>query len=431
MHIEEIYLMEKEIRVAVVGCGSRGMYSYAPYVQQFENASVVAVAEPVDERREFFAQTHNLKPENCFKTAEEFFAQPKLAEVVFICTQDRQHYEHTMAALEKGYDILLEKPVSNLPEHCIEIANTAKRLGRKVMVCHVLRYSPFYQKIKETIESGVIGKVMSLHQFEDVGYGHYAHSFVRGLWRNSDENSPMILAKCCHDMDIILWLVGKDCEKVSSFGSLSHFVPENAPIEGDRCTSECPKYDTCPYCANTVYHHPSWTWAQIAVVLNPDEERLQKALAENQYGRCVYRCDNNVVDHQIVNMQFAEGVTASLTMCAFTNAMTRELKIMGTLGEIVGNMDDNTIKIQPFGQEPEIIDVTTLATDLSGHGGGENKMIRDLFDMVVGEDTGVALTSIDKSVQSHIMAFASERSRVEGGRVVELKEIYDEHTKID
>ncbi|MBR7071161.1 MAG: Gfo/Idh/MocA family oxidoreductase [Clostridia bacterium] len=422
--------MEKLIRVAVIGCGGRGMYSYAPYVKQFENAEITAVAEPIAERREFFAETYHLKPENCFETAEEFFAQPKMAEVVFICTQDRQHYAHTIAALKKGYDILLEKPVSNLPENCIDIANTAKRLGRKVMVCHVLRYTPFYQKIKEAIQNGEIGQVMSLHQFEDVGWGHYAHSFVRGLWRNSDETSPMILAKCCHDMDIILWLIGSDCQKVSSFGTLSHFVPENAPIEGDRCTKECPKYDSCPYCADKVYHNPKWAWAQQAVVLNPNEEKLQKALSENKYGRCVYRCDNNVVDHQIVNLQFEGGVTASLTMCAFTNEMTREIKIMGTRGEIIGNMEENTVTIKRFGEEPEVIDIRTIATDLSGHGGGENKMVRDLFAMVRGTDNGAALTSIDKSIQSHIMAFASERSRVEGGRVVELEEIYKEHTQI-
>ena len=419
--------MEKQIRVAVIGCGGRGMGAYAPYVNDFDNVSLVAAAEPIAERREEFARRYGLRPENCYETAEEFFSAPREVDVVFICTQDRQHYGHVMAALEQGYDILLEKPISYRPEHCIEIAKRAAELGRRIMVCHVLRYTPFYQKVKELIAEGAIGRVMSVHQFEDVGWGHYAHSFVRGLWRNSDETSPMILAKCCHDLDILLWLVGADCEKVSSFGKLSNFVAENAPWDGERCTPECPQYTTCPYCAEKVYHSPEWKWAQGAVVLNPTEERLQKALETGPFGRCVYHCDNNVVDHQIVNMQFAGGVTASLTMCAFTQEMTRELKVMGTLGEIDGDMEQNRIVVRRFGEEPETIDVTKLATDLSGHGGGENRMLRDLFALVRGDTETCALTSVDQSVQSHIMAFASERSRVEGGRVVPLEEIYAEH----
>ncbi len=421
--------MKSNVRVAVIGCGSRGTYSYAPYVSQFDGVEIVAAAEPIKERRENFANRFGLSPEQCYETAEEFFAQPRMAEVAFICTQDRQHYAHTMSALRLGYDVLLEKPVSNEPAECIAIAEEAKRLGRTVVVCHVLRYPPFYQKIKETITSGRIGRVMSLHQFEEVGWGHYAHSFTRGLWRNSDETSPMILAKCCHDMDIILWLVGEDCERISSFGHLTNFKAENAPAGSElRCNENCSAYDTCPYNAKKVYFSDKWSWAQMALTVNPTPESVEAALAKGQYGRCVYHCDNNVVDHQIVNMQFGKDITASLTMCAFTHDMTRELKVMGTLGEITGNMEKNEIRIRVFGQPEEVIDVTTLTTDLSGHGGGENRLLRDLFNQAQGvADAATSLTSIDKSVQSHIMAFAAERSRVDNGRVVTMEEIYRDY----
>ena len=405
------------------------MNSYAPYVKDFDGEEIVAAAEPIRERRECFAQRFGLTPDQCYETAEEFFTHPRMADVVFICTQDQQHYGHTMSALRLGYDVLLEKPVSNEPAHCIAIAEEAQRLGRSVVVCHVLRYTPFYQKIKETIVSGRIGRVISLHQFEEVGWGHYAHSFVRGLWNNSDETSPMILAKCCHDMDIILWLVGQDCRRVSSFGHLTHFKAENAPEgSGRQCSESCSQWDTCPYNAHKLYFSDRWAWAQSAVALNPTQERVEAALKDGKYGRCVYHCNNNVVDHQIVNMQFDEEITASLTMCAFTAEMKRELKVMGTLGEITGDMERNEICIRVFGQPDEVIDVTTLTTDLSGHGGGENRLLRDLFNQAQGiAAPDSSLTSVDKSVQSHIMAFAAERSRVDGGRVVELDEIYREH----
>lgn len=425
--------MRKNIRVAVIGCGGRGMNSYAPYVKEFENVEIVAAAEPIRERRECFAERFGLRSDQCYETAEEFFSHPRMAEVVFICTQDQQHYSHVMSAMQKGYDVLLEKPVSNLPENCITIAQEANRLGRSVVVCHVLRYTPFYQKIKEVILSGRIGRVVSLHQFEEVGWGHYAHSFVRGLWNNSDTTSPMILAKCCHDLDIILWLVGQDCRRVSSFGSLTHFKSENAPAGSSlHCHDGCSAWDTCPYNAHKLYFSDKWGWTQGAVALNPTPERVEEALRDGPYGRCIYHCDNNVVDHQIVNMQFDQDITASLTMCAFTADMKREIKVMGTLGEITGDMEENEIRIRVFGQPDEVIDVTTLTTDLSGHGGGENRLLRDLFNQAQGVTAiDSSLTSIDKSVQSHMMAFAAERSRLENGRSVELEEIYRDCQKAE
>lgn len=428
------------IRIAVLGCGGRGMFSYAPFLKDFDNVEIVAAAEPVRERLVRFAQEYHLSQEQCYGTAEEFFEHPRMADVVFICTQDQQHYEHTICALRLGYDILLEKPVSNLAEHCVAIAEEAKRLGRMVLVCHVLRYTPFYQKIKELIVQNQIGKVISLHQFENVGYWHFAHSFVRGLWNRSEETSPMILAKCCHDLDAILWLMGQDCRRVSSFGSLMTFLEQNAPKGSAlRCTGECAVRENCPYDAIKIYltgkqglEQQKGGWPVNAVTLVPEREKLLEALETGPYGRCVYHCDNNVVDHQVVNMEFEDGATASLTMCGFTADVTREIKVMGTLGEINGDMERNVVTLKRFGKAEEIFDIARLATDFSGHGGGERRMLHTLFDMIDNRGSvNTALTSVDKSVQSHIMAFAAERSRLDGGRPVDLAEIYwtcAEHT---
>ena len=392
---------------------------------------IVAVADILPDRVERAAKKYNVPADRCFASAEEMFEQEKLADAAFICTMDQDHYREAKAALLKGYDLLLEKPVSPSMDECRELAALAEKLGRKVIVGHVLRYTPFYRRLKAVLDEGTIGEVVSVQAIEKVCYWHQAHSFVRGNWRNSGTSSAMILQKCCHDMDILLWLTGKRCKTVSSFGSLTWFKPENAP-EGatERCL-DCPHKDDCLYSAPKFYlgryDAGERDWPLNVLCQEPTREGLEEALRVGPYGRCVYHCDNNVVDHQIVNMQFAGGVTASLTMCAFTQEMTRELKVMGTLGEINGDMEKNRIVVRRFGEEPETIDVTKLATDLSGHGGGENRMLRDLFALVRGDTETCALTSVEQSVQSHIMAFASERSRVEDGRVVPLEEIYAEH----
>lgn len=421
--------MGKQLKVAVIGCGARGMNAYAPYVAECSEAEIVAGADLIEERRNEFMERYHIQPELCFESAEEFFEKPKMADAVFICTQDHQHYDHAMTAMHLGYDILLEKPITITAKQCIEIAQEANRLGCKVAVCHVLRYSPFYLRLREMIRSGAIGDVMSLHQFENVGWGHYAHSFTRGNWRNSEESAPMILAKCCHDFDIILWLIGKDCLRVSSFGSLSHFRKENAPTDEERCLATCPRFDTCPYNAQRLYRDSIWKGFKMTFTFDDDsEDVLAEKLASTGYGRCVYHCDNNVVDHQITNMEFEDGVTASLTMCAFTRDMNREIKIMGTYGELVGDLDKGLIYWTRFGAETQVIDVKENADEnLGAHGGGDTNLVGDFLAML-GETTGEreCLTSIDKSIQSHIIAFAAERSRVEHGRVVGLKEIYGE-----
>ena len=358
-------------------------------------------------------------------------AQDKLADIMFITTQDKQHVEQAIPALKKGYHLLLEKPISPKPEECREIVKVAKECNRKVIVCHVLRYTPIYSKLKDVLDSGVIGDVVSVMSIENVGYWHQAHSFVRGNWRNSETTSPMILQKCCHDMDLLLWLTGKTCESVSSFGDTYLFKEECAP-EGTalRCMDGCKAKENCPYDAEKIYleHHRIGAktgykeWPLDVLTLHPSVETIMEAIKTGPYGRCVYHCDNNVVDHQVVNMKMTDGTTISHTMCGFTATGSRYAKFMGTKGEIIADMTENTIKITVFGQkDTEVIDISQIASDFSGHGGGDNRMVEEFLDMLINE-TGPTkrTTSVGESVESHYCALAAEESRLNGGKVISL-----------
>lgn len=394
-----------------------------------DRAQVVAIAEPRAERRAAAAKAHGISEDRCFESAEALLSQPKLADVVLICTQDRQHVPQAILALEKGYHILMEKPISPDMEDLKRLVRAARETDRKIAVCHVLRYTPFFRKIKQTIDDGVIGDVMAIQTIENVCYWHQAHSFVRGNWRNSAETSPMIMQKCCHDLDYLVWLCGDRCARVSSFGSLKHFRPECAP-EGAalRCMDGCRAKENCPYDAEKIYLTNEATgvlagktgWPCDVLTLNPDEQSIRKAIAEGPYGRCVYHCDNDVVDHQVVNMEMEHGATLTLTMSAFTSLSTRTLTIMGTKGDIRGDMKDNILRICPFGGQEERIDVRTLADDFSGHAGGDKQMLKLYLDWVSGGKPDAGITTLEASVESHLMALAAEESRLNGGKSVEI-----------
>lgn len=425
--------MDKVTTVAIAGLGSRGLNTYAQCAKLFpEKMKIVAVADILPDRVQMAAAEFGIPPEGCFAGAEEMLEREQLADVMFICTQDRQHVGHAIPALRKGYHLLLEKPISPELSECREIMQVAEEEKRIVLVCHVLRYTPFYGKLKELIRSGAAGDVLSVQHVENVVYWHQAHSFVRGNWRNSEESSPMILQKCCHDMDLLLWLVDKHCKSVSSFGSLSHFRPECAP-EGAaaRCLDGCLAKAECPYDAEKIYitnektgvskGHTGWPCDTVADM--PTEENIREALKSGPYGRCVYACDNNVVDHQAVLLNMEDGSTIDMTMTAFTERGGRDTKICGTKGEIIANMVENTITVMPFGKKKEIIDVSKLADDFSGHAGGDNRLVEELLDLVQGGQPGIRTTSLRDSVESHLIALAAERSRLEKGRPVRLEEL--------
>lgn len=417
--------------VAIVGLGARGLHTYAPYAELFpDRMKVVAVADVIEERVQIAAEKYGVPKDKCFNSADEFFAQEKLADVVFITTQDREHVEHALKALELGYDILLEKPISPSLEECYSLKKKVDETGKLVIVCHVLRYTTFFKTVKKAIDSGVIGDVVTVQAIENVGYWHMAHSFVRGNWRNSNIESPMILQKCCHDFDIYGWLIGKKCIGVSSFGDLSYFKKENAPEGATSHCMTCPYVDSCIYSAKKIYIESPLNgydsgnrdWPVNVIMENPTREGVIEALKDGAYGRCVFGCDNNVVDHQVCNVLFEDGVTLNFTMSGFTNDMSRYLKVMGTKGEIVADQTTNIVTVTPFGGESTIYDINVLAEDLSGHGGGDNAMLTEMFASLNGEAVDASST-IANSVQSHEIAIASEISRLNSGAFISLEEL--------
>lgn len=421
--------MNSPITFAIAGFGDRGS-TYASMQDLFpDQMKVVAVADLDPAKVEKARKRYDLPPDRCFSSAEEMLERSKLAEVLVVATMDRQHVDHAIPALRKGYHILLEKPVSPELSRCRELLEVARECHGQVIVCHVLRYTAFYNQLKELIDSGRIGNVVSVCANENVGYWHQAHSFVRGNWRNSKETSPMILQKSCHDMDIFTWLLGKKCRSVSSFGGTWLFRPERA-LEGAalRCLDGCQVKEACPFDAEKIYITSPKTgrargdsWITSVLSVENTVESTYRALWEGPYGRCVYQCDNDVVDHQQTNLLLEDGSTVSFTMCAFTENCYRTFKAMGTQGEIEADTRSNLIHIRVFGQPEEVIDVGRLAGDLKGHGGGDSGIIRDFLELLRGGVLNGRTTTLENSMESHFIALAAEESRLHGGRVVEME----------
>lgn len=421
--------MSRITTVAIAGLGSRGKDAYARALRDFpDRAQITAIADPDPAKVAEVAALFQIPPERCFASAEDLLARERLADVLLICTQDRQHVSQALPALELGYDILMEKPISPDLEDCKRVLAAAHRTGRKVVVCHVLRYAPFYRRIKEILDSGVLGELVCVQGIENVTYWHQAHSFVRGNWRDSRTTSPMFLQKCCHDMDLMVWLTGKRCSRVSSFGSLHLFKPENAPAgAARRCLDGCQAKDRCPYDAEKIYITNEKTgiargnddWPCNVLALHPTEESIRQAIETGPYGRCVYFCDNNVVDHQVVNLEMEGGLTVNFTMCAFTADGGRYTKFMGTLGSMIADMSKNRIEVRPFGGETTVYDFNLEKERMSGHAGGDSVLISEFLDYLAGERRP-GITSLDDSMESHFIAMAAEESRRRGGQCIRM-----------
>ena len=403
----------KKVTLAVIGAGCRGMYAYAPYLLENQHlGNIIAIAEPNEQKRNLFKKMYNIDEKNVFKDWQSLLENDKIADAIIIANNDEDHFNPTKIALEKGYNVLLEKPMSNKLDEVIELGNLAKIHSDKVfMVCHVLRYTPFFTELKRIIDSKELGQLVNISHHENIGYWHFAHSYTRGNWRDSNKTSPLILAKSCHDMDLLLWLIGKKCLNIASFGSLSHMKEENF-IEGimsDRCI-DCTIENNCPYSAKKIYLEDNKLVASLnAVCTNPTKENLKKAIDDGPYGRCIYKCDNNVVDHMVNILEFEDNVTATFNLSAFTKECTRTTKLMFTHGEIGANHMKNLIDVYKFGENSH--KVIYPKVQKSGHGGGDYGIIKD-FISILQNNNGDYKTSALKSVDSHIMAFAAEYARV-------------------
>ncbi|MEJ8766100.1 MULTISPECIES: Gfo/Idh/MocA family protein [unclassified Oceanobacillus] len=411
----------------IIGAGDRGARAYAPYALDYPNElKIVAVAEPNKERRERVCQSHLISPENSFSNWDNLLEKDKLADIAIICTMDQEHFKPTMKALELGYHVLLEKPMSPEPLECVEMERAAKKYNRQLTICHVLRYTEFWSTIKKVIDEGMIGDIASIQLNENVEIMHMSHSFVRGNWRNKELSSPMILQKSCHDMDIISYVLGEKCERISSYGSLMHFKKENAPIGApERCLDGCPAELECPFHAGRYYLGEGRGWAR-KFTEDDSNEGIINALHTTNYGKCVYQLDNNVVDHQVVNMEFESGATATFSMSGFTREQTRIVQIMGTKGEIRGNMEENSISIFDFLTRHESI--VKFDKPVGGHGGGDRAIVRT-FLKDIDKEQHESKSSASDSLRSHLMAFAAEESRLQKGRSVNLNEYYDSLAK--
>ena len=409
-------------KLALIGAGQRGRI-YADYAFEHKRAEICYLVEPDPKRMQEAKEKYKLDDDHVFADPAEFYKLGKVCDAVIIATMDRQHYEHTMGALQLGYDILLEKPISPDLQECLDIRNLAMEKGCRIMVCHVLRYTGFWASIKKLVDSGELGKVIDIQHNENIGNFHIAHSFVRGNWRNSDIASSLIMQKSCHDMDLLTWIVGSKAKSVSSFGDLTYFKAENAP-EGsaDRCVN-CKAKD-CRFDARKAYLPIAGDWPATVLSVDQSQAGLMKAIEEGPYGRCVFHCDNNVCDHQVAVFEFENGVHATFNLSGFTNRMCRTIKIMCENGEIRGDDGLNEIEVIRFTSNWQAAPyVKKYQPDLREgfHGGGDSGLMEQFLDLLDGDDVE-NLSAIDKSIESHVMAIAAEKARVEH-RVIDLKEL--------
>ncbi len=412
--------MSQPIEAVMIGAGGRGYYSYGPYALRHpDRIRFTAIVEPHDERRRRFAEAHSIPPERQFSAWQDLYALGQIAPALLNCTLDRMHLDSTLPALELGYDVLLEKPMVNTLAGNVRLVREAEQRGRLLMICHVLRYTSFFSTLHDIITSGRLGNVITFEHRENVVYWHMGHSFVRGNWGNSELESPMILAKCCHDMDILFWNMGP-VARLNSFGSLIHYREENAPPGSpERCTDGCPVADDCPWYAPRLYMQHNTGWPVSVIAEDTNLEVRQRALETGPYGRCIYRCDNNVVDHQTVNMEFESGATGVLFMHGHSHEECRTMRYDGTRATLRAKFSHAIDSIEIHDHLSSHVEKITPDRGDTGHGGGDEG-IMDAFVQAL-RDPSTAMTTARESLESHLMAFAAEEARVNGS-IIDMDE---------
>jgi predicted dehydrogenase len=429
--------MKTKLTAIIVGAGHRSIV-YASYALEHpEDLQIVGVADPSPARRERIVKLFGLTTAQCFTSAEDLASRPKLADFIINGTMDQHHVPTSLPLLAAGYDILLEKPFATHEAELTELVRAARRFGRKVSICHVLRYTPFYAAIRNEVVKGTIGDILSVQAVEHVSYHHMAMGFVRGKWSRRDEShSTMLMAKSCHDLDLITWMKsGIPPVKVASLGGNFYFRPEKAPPgAGTRCLVDCPIEAECDYSARKHYiDHPErwkfYVWDCLEHLEEPTiEEKIASLKGDNRYGRCVWKCDNDVVDHQSVAIEFADGCTATLNMIGGSARLMRSLHLVGTKGEIQGRFEDSEFIIRHMDLRPgheyteERVNLN-MHEDTSGasggHGGGDQRMVADFISLLRGETPSISSTSIEDSVAGHLLGFGADRAREEN-RVVPI-----------
>lgn len=414
--------VNQPVTAIVIGAGSRGSV-YAAYSGQYNRAlRIVGVADINPIRRKLMADTYGITPEHQFSDWSEVFRLPKFADAVIIATPDNVHYKPCMRALAAGYDVLLEKPIAQTAKECTDILKQARKYGRIVGVCHVLRYAPYFRALKRVIEEGRVGDIISVQHLEPIRFHHMAHSYVRGNWHSAKETTPIIIAKACHDLDIVRWLLDKPCKKVSAFGSLDFFTRKNEPLgAADRCLN-CAAEAQCPFSAKKIYlreHRYLYVFDALPKERLAKDAKITDYLRTTDYGRCVFRCQNDQCDHYVCNLEFEDHVTASLQVEALTSYGGRKTRIMGTKADIVGDMQNFTLTDFLTGKKYIWDEDISQLPGYEGHAGGDWGIVKDFVLAVANHDEKYLSSTIDVSVESHVMGFKAEDARLKN-KIIKL-----------
>lgn len=437
-----ITMQSKPVTAIIVGAGHRAFVYSELAKTNPELLKIVGVADPNPVRRKKAMEYFGFSEDMCFDSAQALAEKGRLADAVINGTMDEQHLETALPLLNAGYDMLLEKPFAVCEQDMRQIVDCAKKNNSKVMICHVLRYTPFYYAIKERIVNGEIGDIINIQMTEHVSYHHLSTSYIRGKWANSDKcHTTMLLAKCCHDIDLMMWFMSETKPvSISSFGSKFQFKPENAPANaGTICMKDCPLVDECVYSTKRLYidHPDRWSfyvWDALEGIENPTiDDKIALMKTDNPYARCIYKCDNNVVDHQSVLVNFASGATGTHNMVGGSAEPRRNIHIIGTKGEIFGNFEESkftVLKINPspdaHNEECDVEEIDLRVTGdmvgaYGGHGGGDERLAEDFVKFIRGEQPSLACTSIFDSVAGHLCVYLADKSRENGGMPVEVK----------
>ncbi|RLA30838.1 MAG: gfo/Idh/MocA family oxidoreductase [Gammaproteobacteria bacterium] len=421
-HKESLNNFDRPLTAITLGAGNRGTL-YGDYAALYpQDLKIVGVAEPIVERNDLHAKTHNIKDENRFVTWEHVLQRPKFADMVVISMPDDLHHEPCIQAMRLGYDVLLEKPMAQSEAECREILKVQQETGRVVGIAHVLRYAPYFIDMRNIVQSGKLGRIVNMQHMEPIEWRHMMHSYVRGNWHDSTLTTPIILAKSCHDLDIMRWIIDEPCDKIAGFGDLSFYKRENAPDgSGDRCL-DCAVEEGCAYSAKKMYlRDQERIYAIMPVVPYDEPEKLNElilhSLKTTNYGRCAFKMENDQPEHLACAMEFRSGATATFNMDGFTSYHGRRTRLMGTKGDLVGDMDTFTytdyMTRKAFTWDISVSDVKGYED--SGHGGGDYRFLSDLLSAVYHKDEGLLTSTVTASVESHVMGFRIEKSRKGGG----------------
>lgn len=406
-----MFMNLQQVKIVVIGAGNR-TNKYLEYAALHpERLKLVGIVEPVEIRRSLVAEKFGVPAEACFSSFDDFFSNPIEADAVLIGTPEDKHYEPCMRAIEAGYHVLLEKPIAQTKQECLDILEASQRKGVVVGVCHVLRFHPYFMKIKEVIDSGELGQIISINHYAEINIDRMTHSYVRGLWNRAKKTNPMLIAKCCHDIDFLLWICGSKCRKVSSFGSLRWFCKENAP-EGsaERCI-DCKVEQSCPFSAVNLYKERKQWISNFDVPQGLTiDDVIDEELRSGKFGRCVYHCNNDVADHQVVNMELENETTISFVANAFTLNDFRGTHIKMTHGEIDGN--ETTLRVRKFrGGEEQVYDFSDLCTQ-PFHAGADLNIVEAFVNSITNAENGVLSSDIASSIESHVVCYEAETSRL-------------------